>query len=102
VGDGWGSMGRCIAWRGVLIPGKEIWAYGMSGPDQGGYAVLLDDRAMGEFTAEAERVDYRYLLFATGGLDDGLVHTLTLVNREEGRYLTFDYMVVQSETGDTR
>ena len=95
-------MGRCIAWRGVLIPGKEIWAYGMSGPDQGGYAVLLDDRAMGEFTAEAERVDYRYLLFATGGLDDGLVHTLTLVNREEGRYLTFDYMVVQSETGDTR
>lgn len=83
-----------------LIVGTDIWAYGLGGPDQGGYGVKLDDKAMGIFTAISDDADYKYLLYAAHGLKDGVVHTLVLGNEDEGQSLAFDYAIVQSGSQD--
>jgi hypothetical protein len=77
--------------RGV---GTDIWAYGMSGPDQGTYSATLDNHTMGQYTAQAAEVDYHHLLFAAHDLDDGKIHYLTLTNTQKEASLAFDYALI--------
>ncbi|ORY24292.1 hypothetical protein BCR39DRAFT_500213 [Naematelia encephala] len=76
--------------------GSEIWAYGIAGPDQGAYSVTLNNVTVGNFSAEADTVDYHHLLFATHGLDDGPMHYLTLTN-EGQTSLAFDMAYITSQ-----
>ena len=72
----------------------------MAGPDQGLYTISLDDRKSITYTAKADSVDYKHLLFSAHGLVDGEVHTLEMVNEAEGGSLVYDYFEVQTGTKD--
>lgn len=76
--------------------GSDIWAYGLAGPGQGSYAVFLDSKLVGEYTAKSETPDFKYLLHAAHGLEDGKKHTLTLENTVEGMTLGVDVAIISS------
>lgn len=74
----------------------------MAGPDQGGYSVKVDNEPKGNFTAVLDQPDYGHLLFAAHELQDGVVHTLMLINEDQGQSLAFDYAIVQTGQPDVR
>ncbi|ORX40054.1 hypothetical protein BD324DRAFT_616087 [Kockovaella imperatae] len=78
----------------IVFNGTDIWAYGMSGPDQGPYIALMDNEVVGRFTALAEETDFHYLLYAAHGLDGTKEHHLTLSNAQAGTSLAFDVALV--------
>lgn len=67
----------------------------MSGPNQGGYIVTLNNETMGAFTSAADTVDYEYLLYAAHDLEDGVEHYFSLTSADENS-LAFDMAWVRS------
>ncbi|KAK4684884.1 hypothetical protein P7C73_g5279, partial [Tremellales sp. Uapishka_1] len=73
----------------LSFQGSDIWAYGMSGPEQGQFTATLDGRVVGEYTAHDQTTDHHHLLFSAHGLSS-TAHTLRLTNADEGSSLAFD------------
>ena len=84
-----------LDWTDVA-KGTDIWAYGMSGPSQGYYTAILNNKTVGQYTAQADDVDYNYLLFAAHDLPDGQTHYLTLMNSEQSTSLAFDMAMIKT------
>ncbi|WVW84635.1 hypothetical protein I302_106669 [Kwoniella bestiolae CBS 10118] len=85
------------SWMELSFVGTDIWTYGMIGPSYSSIEFVLDDESMGTFPKEQEVTDYHHLLFEQHGLED-IEHTLKMVNVEgEGRRMSFDYAIIQSE-----
>ncbi|WWD18502.1 hypothetical protein CI109_102954 [Kwoniella shandongensis] len=107
LGQFWNSS---ISWTtsvnsstSIRFVGTDIWAYGISGPEQGSFLATLDNHTLGTYSAYNDQGDtnYHHLLFTAHQLEDGPIHTLTLTNQGsseggEGDGLAFDYAVVQS------
>ncbi|KAK8858618.1 hypothetical protein IAR55_002847 [Kwoniella newhampshirensis] len=104
LGQFWNSS---ISWTtgvncstSINFVGTDIWAYGISSPDQGSFLATLDDHTLGTYAmteTDPQKTDYHHLIFAAHGLEEGQSHTLTLTNQIEGKGLAFDYAVVESK-----
>jgi hypothetical protein len=47
-------------------------------------------------SAFAEETDYAKVLFMVSGLEEGVNHTLTMTNLEDGKWFGFDYAQVSN------
>ncbi|OCF43644.1 hypothetical protein I317_02536 [Kwoniella heveanensis CBS 569] len=80
---------------GIRFTGSAAWVYGIVGGQAGTYEVTLDDVSQGIFNATAGERVYDQLLYQAANLEDG-PHTITLINVQEGRRLSFDRLVAMS------
>lgn len=80
--------------------GTDIWAYGISGPDQGLFSAAIDNVIIGQYSGYADSTDYHHLLFTAHGLPDGPEHYLTL-SSVDGSSLAFDVAIINSAAAFT-
>ncbi|WRT70659.1 uncharacterized protein IL334_007657 [Kwoniella shivajii] len=79
----------------IEFQGSAIWLYGIVGGEAGSYQVTLDDISQGTFNASGGPRVYNSILYHTSNLADGN-HTISLVNIEQGKRLSFDRLVAMS------
>ncbi|WWC96070.1 hypothetical protein V866_002937 [Kwoniella sp. B9012] len=85
------------SWVELSFTGSDIWTYGMIGPSYSSIKFILDDQNVGTFPQEQGDLNYHHLLFEQHNLED-TDHTLRFVNVEgEGKRMSFDYAIIQSE-----
>ncbi|KAK6908225.1 hypothetical protein L486_07605 [Kwoniella mangroviensis CBS 10435] len=85
------------SWVELSFTGSDFWTYGVIGPSYSSIEFILDHQSLGTFSQEQEDLDYHHLLFEQHNLVDA-DHTLRLVNVEgEGKRMSFDYAIIQSE-----
>jgi len=88
----------------ILFSGSAFWAYGVTGGNAGlvvltpaytveidirRYEVILDNSTVGVYNSSSGPTTYQSLLYSASDLED-TNHTLTLVNIDAGRRLSFD------------
>lgn len=65
----------------------------MAGPEQGAYAVSLNNGTATSYDAGQNEVDYHHLLFEAHGMEDGVLHYLTMTDMADTS-LAFDVAYV--------
>ncbi|KAL7423100.1 hypothetical protein Q5752_002399 [Cryptotrichosporon argae] len=80
----------------LTFTGTDVWAYGPLWPAGGDFTATLDNETLGTYSTYASSATYSAVILAVSGLAD-TTHTLELANTDDdGAWLAFDVLVVQS------
>ncbi|WRT64765.1 uncharacterized protein IL334_001699 [Kwoniella shivajii] len=81
---------------------EAVYVYGLSGPSGGSAEILLDGEIQNNINTLNPWEIHGSLLYAGGGFDPNITHTLSFVNTQQGGQLIIDYALLTiSQKGKT-